>query len=113
MDNAPQCSAHIPVPNQWYFNENNMDLGNRPRVTELLAMAYIGQDPASYSKVMRSPSADEWMEACQYEIDMLTKNETWELVDLPVGCKAVKSIWVFKLKPDCHHQAHLVTKNHR
>ena len=42
--------------------------------------------------------ADEWREACQYEIDALTKNGTWTLVDLPVGQKAVKSKWVFKRK---------------
>jgi hypothetical protein len=59
---------------------------------------------------MRSANVDSWEEACQYEIDALNKNKTWELVDLPTGCKAVKSKWVFKHKADGHYCAHLVAK---
>jgi hypothetical protein len=74
-------------------------------VVELLSAAYIGRDPASYAEVMRSKDSDEWIKACQYEINALNKNNTWELVDLPDGCKAVKSKWVFKLKSDGHYRA--------
>jgi hypothetical protein len=59
---------------------------------------------------MRSANVDSWEKACQYEIDTLNKNKTWELVDLPTGCKAVKSKWVFKHKADGHYCAHLVAK---
>jgi hypothetical protein len=59
---------------------------------------------------MRSENADEWTEACQYEIDALSKNATWDLVDLPAGRKAVKSKWVFKLKADGRFRARLVAK---
>jgi hypothetical protein len=47
---------------------------------------------------MRSADADQWKEACQYEMDALAKNGTWELIDLPPNQKAVKSKWVFKIK---------------
>ena len=67
---------------------------------ELLAATYIGRDPASYAEAMGSHNNAEWTDACQYEIDTLSKNNTWELVDLPPGRKAVKSKWVFKLKSD-------------
>jgi Reverse transcriptase (RNA-dependent DNA polymerase) len=50
------------------------------------------------------------MTACQYELDALAKNKTWELVNLPSGRKAVKSKWVFKLKNDGRYRAHLVAK---
>src|SRR5258707_8082799 len=40
----------------------------------------------------------------------LAKNDTWELVNLPSGCKAIKSKWVFKLKADGCFHAHLVAK---
>src|SRR5260370_1581827 len=40
----------------------------------------------------------------------LSKNDTWELVNLPSGCKAIKSKWVFKLKADGCFHAHLVAK---
>jgi hypothetical protein len=53
---------------------------------------------------MNSDFADEWHDACQYEMDVLAKNGTWDLVDLPMGYKAVKSKWVFKQKADgCFH----------
>ena len=58
---------------------------------ELLAAAYVGRDPASYAEAMRSVDAGEWTTACQYEMDALAKNGTWELVDLPPNRKAVKS----------------------
>ena len=59
---------------------------------------------------MRSEQADQWHDACQYEIDALAKNGTWTLVDLPVGRKAVKSKWVFKRKADGCYHARLVAK---
>jgi hypothetical protein len=111
MDNAPRRSTRVPVPNPWYYNTDNVATrGQRLGYAELLAAAYVGRDPASYSEAMRSADADQWSEACQYEIDALAKNGTWELVDLPPGRKAVKSKWVFKLKADGRYRARLVAK---
>jgi len=59
---------------------------------------------------MESALANEWKEACQYKIDALAKNETWMLVKLPTGRKAIKSKWVFKHKADGHFHAWLVVK---
>ena len=102
---------HVRVPNPRYFNADNAaQMGGRLGHAELLAAAYVGRDPASYVEAMRSTNADSWEEACQYEIDMLNKNKTWELVDLPAGRKAVKSKWVFKHKADGRYRACLVAK---
>jgi hypothetical protein len=70
----------------------------------------VGRDPASFTEAMRLAEADQWREVCQYEIYVLARNGTWELMDLLPGCKAVKSKWVFKLKVDGHYCAHLVAK---
>ena len=70
----------------------------------------MGREPALYAEAMRSADAEAWKEACQYEIDALAKNETWDLVDLPAGRKAVKSKWVFKLKSDGRFRARVVAK---
>src|SRR6266852_8333127 len=59
---------------------------------------------------MRSTLAEEWRATCQYEIDTLTKNGTWTLVDLPMGRKAVRSKWVFKRKIDMRYRMRLVAK---
>jgi hypothetical protein len=111
MDNAPRQLTCVPVPNPWYHNTDNVAIrGWWLGYAELLAAAYVGRDPASYSEAMRSADADQWSEACQYEIDALAKNGTWELVDLLPGRKAVKSKWVFKLKVDGRYHARLVAK---
>ena len=107
----PRRSGRTPVPNPRYFNEDNAaQQGRRLGYAELLAAAFMGRDPAMYAEVMSSPEAEDWKEACQYEIDALAKNETWDLVDLPPGRKAVKSKWVFKLKSDGRFHARLVAK---
>ena len=37
-----------------------------------------------------------WKEAIKSEIDSILHNHTWELVDLPSGCKPLSSKWIFK-----------------
>jgi hypothetical protein len=111
MDNTPRRLMPVPVPNPRYYNTDNVAIrGRRLGYAELLAAAYVGRDPASYSEAMRSADADQWSEACQYEIDALAKNSTWELVDLLPGRKVVKSKWVFKLKADGRYHTRLVAK---
>jgi hypothetical protein len=111
MDNAPRQLVHVPVPDPRYYNTDNVAIrGQWLSFAELLAAACIGRDPASYSEAMRSADADQWSEACQYEIDALAKNGTWELVDLLPGRKAVKYKWVFKLTVDGRYHSCLVAK---
>ena len=77
MDAAPRRSAGVPVPNPRYHNADNVarrsaQLG----LAELLAAAFVGRDPATYAEAMQSAAAEEWTQACQYEMDALTKNGT-------------------------------------
>ena len=39
-----------------------------------------------------------WKEAIRNELDSILQHRTWELVDLPLGCKHLSSKWVFKRK---------------
>jgi hypothetical protein len=109
MDSAPRRLSRVPVPTRCFdgfVSTRNLRLG----FAELLATAYVGRDPASFTEAMRSEDSDQWSEACQYEMDALAKNGTWELVDLPPSRRAVKSKWVFKLKVDGRYHARLVAK---
>lgn len=58
----------------------------------------IVQEPRSYSEAMSLPEKDEWFKAMQDEVDSINDNETWELVQLPPGRKAVDCKWVYKIK---------------
>ena len=112
MDAVPRQSTQDHVPNPHFAsNDNAVDShGCWVRHAELLAATHVERDPISYSEVMRSADADQWREACQYEMDALAKNGTWELLDLPTGQQAVKSKWVFKLKADGRYCTRLVAK---
>jgi len=37
-------------------------------------------------------------EAIKNEIDFLESNKTWELTDLPKGCRPISSKWIFRKK---------------
>ena len=47
---------------------------------------------------MSSTEGPLWKEAIRIEIDSIMQNHTWELVDLPPGCKPLGSKWIFKRK---------------
>ena len=55
-------------------------------------------EPNTYKQAMNSPDSDLWAKACDEEINSLYGNNTWELVPLPPGRKAVGCKWVFKVK---------------
>ena len=66
-------------------------------------------------EAIESSDANEWELAMQEEYESLITNATWELIQLPNGCKAVKCKWVFRMKKDAngvvvHFKARLVAK---
>uniref|UniRef100_A0A1X7U146 Reverse transcriptase Ty1/copia-type domain-containing protein n=1 Tax=Amphimedon queenslandica TaxID=400682 RepID=A0A1X7U146_AMPQE len=71
-------------------------------------------DPVSIEEALESKLSQHWKEAADSEYQSLMDNETWELVELPSGCKPVGCKWVFKTKRDCnekveHSKAYLQT----
>ena len=44
----------------------------------------------------------QWKQAMEREISLLKDNNTWNLIDLFQGWKALKGKWVFKIKRDTH-----------
>ena len=55
-------------------------------------------EPSSYLEVISSPDALLWKEAIKTELDSIVTNQTWELVDLPLGAKHIGYKWIFKRK---------------
>ena len=69
-------------------------------------------EPTSFKE---AASRDEWNEAMQKEYDALIKNDTWKMVDPPLGTKPIGYKWVYKNKYKADgsldkHKARLVAK---
>ncbi|KAM1146313.1 hypothetical protein ACFX19_038862 [Malus domestica] len=58
------------------------------------------EETETYEEARAHNDSDKWMKAMESEMDSLLKNDTYELVELPKGRKALKNKWVFKLKRD-------------
>lgn len=75
-------------------------------------------DPRTFNEAVSSADSSSWKEAIKSEIDSILLNHTWELVDLPPGCKPLTSKWIFrkKLKADGSvdkYKARLVIKGYK
>ncbi|CAI7872232.1 unnamed protein product [Closterium sp. NIES-53] len=57
-------------------------------------------EPATLKEALESCDAEEWKKAMESELKSIEENDTWELVELPEGRKAITSKWLFKIKPD-------------
>ena len=55
-------------------------------------------EPQTFKEAVSSPEGPLWKEAINSEIDSILQNHTWELVDLPPGCKPLGYRWIFKRK---------------
>jgi hypothetical protein len=56
----------------------------------------VDDTPKTLSKAYASPDAEYWKEAVGNEMDSILINGTWEICDLPVGCKPVGCKWILK-----------------
>ena len=75
-------------------------------------------EPQTYKEAVNSKESLMWKEAIKSEIDSILHNHTWELVDLPSGCKPLSSKWIFKRKRKVDgsidkYKARLVIKGYR
>jgi len=67
---------------------------------ELIEYAFLtsGSEPHSYKEAMKHDDVGLWLEACQYEYNVLQQHNVWELCELPAGHKAVGCHWVYCIK---------------
>ena len=75
----------------------------------------LAREPETYREVISDVHNKEWLQAMQNEMNPLHENNTFELVKLPKGMRALKNKWVFKLKTEEHgsqprYKARLVVK---
>ncbi|KAK8694648.1 hypothetical protein V6N13_072195 [Hibiscus sabdariffa] len=57
-------------------------------------------EPKTYQEAVASPDFEKWLEAMRSEMDSLSENQVWTLVEPPEGIKPIGCKWVFKKKTD-------------
>ncbi|CAI7834636.1 unnamed protein product [Closterium sp. NIES-53] len=75
-------------------------------------------EPATLKEALESSDAEKWKKTMESELKSIEENDTWELVELPEGRKAITSKWLFKIKSDAdgkieHHKSRLVAKGYQ
>ncbi|GJX88605.1 putative RNA-directed DNA polymerase [Tanacetum coccineum] len=87
-----------------YLNEADFDLGKC-------------NDPESFEDAITCDQSAHWREAMEDELNSMSKNNVWELAELPKGAKPVGCKWVYITKPDPNenverYKARLVAKGY-
>jgi hypothetical protein len=70
------------------------------------------KDPATVAEALSRPDADCWQKAIDDELQSLRDRDTWEVVPLPPGARAVGSKFVLERKRDGRYKARLVAKGY-
>lgn len=80
------------------------------------ALSVEEDEPVSFKEAIWNSNSESWLAAMEEETEALRKNQTWEVVLLPVGKKAIGCKWVYKKKEDpselggTRYKARLVAK---
>ncbi|KAK8540260.1 hypothetical protein V6N12_046548 [Hibiscus sabdariffa] len=75
-------------------------------------------EPKTYQDAVLSPDSEKWLEAMRSEMDSMSDNQVWTLVEPPEGIKPIGCKWVFKKKIDMDgnvqtYKGRLVAKGYR
>ncbi|KAK9128999.1 hypothetical protein Syun_017796 [Stephania yunnanensis] len=75
----------------------------------------VESDPETFSQAMNCAESELWYDAMNDEMNSMSSNDVWDLVELPKGAKAIGCKWIFKTKKDSlgnieRYKARLVAK---
>ena len=100
----------IPSPSSFPVEPNRLRRSDRLRRfprhlhdfaahVQLQSSPALLDDTAEFLTFQQASKNPHWQSAMQAELDSIHHNQTWSLVSLPPGKKAISSKWVYKLKP--------------
>lgn len=109
-DEYETTSQHSSEPEQEPENEQNgYNLRDRsaihpPQRYDDFVLAAVTEvenlikEPENYKEAINSSNKEKWLEAMLSEVNSLKENQTWDLINLPKGRRALPCKWVFKIK---------------
>ena len=119
---TPEAQANLPRPQRTRKAPKHLDdyICNVDSIYKV-SLGYVDPCykvstfvPKTYPGAMKSDEKEEWSEAMESEMKSMDENNTYTIVPLPKGKKAVQSRWVYSLKndPDGNiiHKARFVAK---
>src|ERR1700678_339655 len=87
-------------PKEWQHHVPTTEENGHISVDCAMIGALLEDDPTSLKEAKARSDWPKWKEAMDAEIDQLTKQGTYKMVDLPHDRKAIASKWVFHIKRD-------------
>lgn len=103
-----------PLP--LYTDDNDQDINNDIYNSHILcAQILVNSIPKFYHEIKTRDDCCQWEAAIKEEIDSLNLNNTWTVVNRPIGKNIVDCKWVFSVKIDeqgnpTKYKARLVAK---
>ncbi|KAK4388247.1 hypothetical protein Sango_2431300 [Sesamum angolense] len=58
----------------------------------------LDNDPKTYGEAMSDINLGKWLEAMKFEMDSMSSNQVWTLLDRPKGVKPIGCKWFYKRK---------------
>ncbi|KAE8661431.1 putative WRKY transcription factor 4 [Hibiscus syriacus] len=113
INHGPSVPLDDRVPEEvWSKKEINL---SHLRVFGCISYIYIDSaERKCYVEAMQVEDSVKWESSMKDEMDSLMSNQTWELVELPPGKKALHNKWIYRIKEEHsgrkRYKARLVVK---
>ncbi|WVY97098.1 hypothetical protein V8G54_029249 [Vigna mungo] len=97
-DNEELDTPELSIPTHVLRRSSRSHVPNRKYLNYIL-LTDEGE-PENYEEACQMTDASKWELAMKEEMKSLMSNQTWELVELPVGKKVLHNKWVYRVKED-------------
>ena len=74
---------------------NLSDIYAQDDVDDIVNFSFLSIQPTCFENAIKDK---EWVDAMNNEVDVIERNQTWDLVDLPDDKNSIGVKWVFKTK---------------
>jgi hypothetical protein len=89
---------HTPVLRRSVRDRRQLERYSPPDFPSNFSLSITDDDPITVKEVVNLEDSKLWKKAMVEEMDVLDKNEAWDIIEFPVGRKSIGSKWLFKKK---------------